>query len=136
MNVQASFPEQRRAHAGSLTGYIDIRSLPDESISGLLQQYATAIPFTWASCFSWSSKGNMSTTVCQKNQEPTTLPSTTSDRQRARVKRKNICKSKGVTRWRELESTYCVTSISARNTGAWVFFFEHRFQPLSIGGFI
>ena len=29
-----------------------------------------------------------------KNQERTTLPSTTSDRQRARVKRKNVCKSK------------------------------------------
>ena len=29
-----------------------------------------------------------------KNQERTTLPSTTSDRQRARVERKNVCKSK------------------------------------------
>ena len=29
-----------------------------------------------------------------KNQERTTLPSTTSDRQRARVKRKTVCKSK------------------------------------------
>ena len=29
-----------------------------------------------------------------KNQERTTLPSTTNDRQRARVKRKNVCKSK------------------------------------------
>ena len=58
-----------------------------------------------------------------KNQEPTTLPSTTSDRQRARVKRKkNVCKSKGVLRWRELESTYCIMSISAQNTGAWAFF--------------
>ena len=33
-----------------------------------------------------------------KNQERTTLPSTTSDRQRARVKRKNVCKSKA---WRD-----------------------------------
>ena len=33
-----------------------------------------------------------------KNQERTTLPSTTSDRQRARVKRKNVCKLKG---WRD-----------------------------------
>ena len=66
-----------------------------------------------------------------KKQEHTTLPSITSDRQRARVKRKNVCKSNGVTRWRELESTYCVT-VSARNTGTWAFFFEHRFQPLSI----
>ena len=30
--------------------------------------------------------------------------------------------SKGVTRWRELESTYCVTIISARKTGTWAFF--------------
>ena len=30
----------------------------------------------------------------KKNQERTTLPSTTSDRQRARVKRNNVCKSK------------------------------------------
>ena len=29
---------------------------------------------------------------------------------------------KGVTRWRELESTYCVTSVFARNTGTWAFF--------------
>ena len=29
---------------------------------------------------------------------------------------------KGVTRWRELESTYCVTIISARKTGTWAFF--------------
>ena len=69
------------------------------------------------------------------NQEGTTLPSTTSDRQRARVKRKNVRKSKAETRWRELESTYCVMSLSARNTGTWAFFFEHRFQPLSVGGF-
>ena len=25
-------------------------------------------------------------------------------------------------RWRELERTYCITSISARNTGTWAFF--------------
>ena len=40
-----------------------------------------------------------------------------------------------MTRWRELESTYCVTIIFARNTGTWAFFFERRFQPLSVGGF-
>ena len=67
-------------------------------------------------------------------QRHATLPSTTSDRQRARLKRKNMCKSNGVTRWRELESTYFVTSIYARNTGTWAFFFERRFQPLSVGG--
>ena len=71
-----------------------------------------------------------------KNQKRTTFSSTSSDRQRARIKRKNVCKSKAwLTRWRELESTYCVTIISARNTGTWAFFFERRFQPLSVGGF-
>ena len=39
-----------------------------------------------------------------KDQERTTLPSTTSDQQRARFKRKNICKPNGGTRWCELES--------------------------------
>ena len=57
-----------------------------------------------------------------KNQERTTLPSTTSNRQRARVKCKNVCQSNGVTRRRELESTSFVMSISARDTGTWAFF--------------
>ena len=70
-----------------------------------------------------------------KDQERTTLPSTTSDRQRSRLIRKNVCKPNGVTRWRELESTYFGTCISAQNTGTWAFFFERRFQPLSVGGF-
>ena len=68
------------------------------SISSLLRKRATASPFTRASCYSCSSNGYASTTVWQKNQERTTLPSTTSDRQRARVKRKNVCKSKA---WRD-----------------------------------
>ena len=67
--------------------------------------------------------------------EYTRFSSNTSDRQRARVKRKNVCKSNGVTRWRELESTYFLTSISARNTGTWAFLFERHFQPLFVGGF-
>ena len=67
------------------------------SISGLLRKRATAHPFTQASCFSWSGKGNTSITIWQKNRKRTTLPSTTSDRQTARVKRKNVCKSKA---WR------------------------------------
>ena len=66
LNVQANFPEQRRAQAGPLTGYIAMRSPADWSISGLLQKRATANPFTRASCYSWSSKGNTSATVWQK----------------------------------------------------------------------
>ena len=34
-----------------------------------------------------------------------------------------------MTRWREFESTYCVTIISARNTGTWAFFSN------AVGGF-
>ena len=78
---------------GPVTGYIAMRSLPDGSISGLLRKRATANPFTRASSYSWSSNGHTSTTVGQKNKR-TTLSSTTSDRQRARVKRTNVCKSK------------------------------------------
>ena len=56
---------------------------------------------------------------------------------KARVKqKKDVCKSNGVTRWRELESTYFVTSISARNTSTWACFSERRFQPLIVGGFL
>ena len=61
------------------------------SISGLLRKRATANPFTRASCYSWSSKGHTGTTGLAKNRERTTLPSTTSDRQRARVKSENVC---------------------------------------------
>ena len=70
-----------------------------------------------------------------KNQERTTLPSTTSDRQRARVKRKNVCKSKA---WRDganlkahIASRAFPREIPVRGR----FFFERRFQPLSVGGF-
>ena len=44
----------------------------------------------------------------------------------SRGKRKNVRKSKGVTRWRE--STYWVPSISARKTGTWAFFFRTPFS--------
>ena len=99
-----------------------------------MRKRATANSFTRALCYYLTNNGHTSTTVLQKNQECTTISSTTRDRQRARVKCKNVRKSNGVTIWRELESTYFVTSISARNTGAWAFF-ERRFPPLSVGGF-
>ena len=70
-----------------------------------------------------------------KNQERTTLPSTTSDWQRARVKRKNVCKSKA---WRDganlkahIESRAFPREIPVRGR----FFFERRFQSLSVEGF-
>ena len=66
LNVQANFPGQRSAPAGSLTGHKAMRSLPDGSISGLLRKCATANSFSRASYYSWSSNGNTSTTVWQK----------------------------------------------------------------------
>ena len=42
---------------------------------------------------------------------------------------------KGVTRWRELESTYCVTIISARNTGTWAFFSNAVFNHFPLEDF-
>ena len=66
LNVQANFPEQRRAQAGPLSGHIAMRSLPVGSISGLFRKRATANPFTRASCSSWSSNGHTRTTVWQK----------------------------------------------------------------------
>ena len=69
-----------------------------------------------------------------KNQERTILPSTTSDRQTARVKRKNVCKSKA---WRDganlkahIASRSFPREIPVRGR-----FFERRFQPLSVGVF-
>ena len=66
-----------------------------------------------------------------KNQEHTTFPSTTSNRQRARAKRKNLCKSNGMTRWCEKESPYYVTSISTpryRYVGVSFFFLNPVFN--------
>ena len=43
LNVQANFPEQRRAQDGPLIGYIAIYSLPD-GVMGLLRKHATGNP--------------------------------------------------------------------------------------------
>ena len=106
-------------------------------ISGLLRKRATANPFTWASCSSWSSNGHTSTTLWQKIRSVPHFLQHTSDRQRARVKRKNVCKSKGVTRWSRtwkhiLRHESFPREIPVRGR---FFFFERRFQPLSVGGF-
>ena len=68
--------QSKDVRAGPLTGYITMHSLPDGLISGLLRKRATANPFNRASCYSWSSNEHTNTTVWQKNQERTTLPST------------------------------------------------------------
>ena len=122
LNVQANFPEQSRAQSGPLTSYIAMRSLPDGLFSGLFRKRATANPFTWATCYSWSSKGNTSTTVWQKIRSVLHFLQPPAIDKEPQSNAKNVCKSKGVTRWREFESTYCITSISAWNTGTWAFF--------------
>ena len=68
------------------------------------------------------------------NQERTTLPSTTSDRQRARVKRKNVCKSKA---WRDGANlkAHIASRAFPREIPVRGHFFERRFQPLSVGAF-
>ena len=60
------------------------------AVRGVLRKRATANSFTWACCCSWSSKGHTSSTVWQKKKKKKQerVPSTTSDRQTARVKRK------------------------------------------------
>ena len=70
-----------------------------------------------------------------KNQQRTTLPSTTSDRQRARVKRKNVCKSKA---WRDganLKAHIASRPFSARNTGTWAFFSKAVFNYFPLEDF-
>ena len=60
----------------------------------------------------------------------TTLPSTTSDRQRARVKRKNVCKSKA---WRDGANlkAHIASRAFPREIPVRGRFFERHFQPLS-----
>ena len=103
------------------------------STSGLLWKRATANSFTRASCYSWSSKGHTSTTVWQQIRSVPHFLKATSDQQRARFKHKNGCKSHGVTRRHELESTCFVTSISAQNTV--VFFLNTVFNHFPSVGF-
>ena len=43
--------------------------------------------------------------------------------------------NQGVKRWRSLESTYCVTSISPRNTGTWAFFSNAVFNHFPLEDF-
>ena len=72
-----------------------------------------------------------------KYQTHTTFPSTPSAQQRARVKRKNVCKSNGVTRWRETWVSTFLRHEHFRAKYRYVgVFFERRFQPLSVGRFL
>ena len=69
-----------------------------------------------------------------KNQERATLPSTTSDRQRARVKSKNVCNQRRdemVRTWKHILPHEHFRAKYWYVGG----FIEYHFQPLSVGGF-
>ena len=136
LNVQAIFLEQKLAEAGPLTGYIAMRSLPDGSISCLLRKRATANPFTRASCYPWSSKGEHEYYNFTKksgayhtsfnHQRSTKSPSQT----------QKCVWIKRVTRWRELESTYTASRAFPRETPErGRFFFERRFNHFPLQDF-
>ena len=115
--------------------FMYIFRLTGGSISGLLRKRATANPFTQASCYSRSSKGNTSTIVKQKIRSVPHFfqPPAIGIEPESNAK---MMKIKGVTRWRELEGTYCVTSISARNTSTWAFFSNTVFNHFPLEDFL
>ena len=134
LNVQANFPEQRRAQAGPLGGHIAMRSLPDWSISGLLRKRATANSFTRASCSSWSSNGHTSTTVWQKIRSvPHFLQPPAIDKEPESNAKKyvNQRRDKMARTWKHI-LRHDHFRAKYRYVGV---FFERRFQPLSFGGF-
>ena len=134
LNLQANFPEQRRAQAGPLSGHIAMRSLPDGSFSGLLRKSATANPFTQASCSSWSSNGHTSTTVWQKSRsvphflQPPAIDKEPESNAKMYVnqRRDEMARTwKHILRHDHFRAKYRYVGV----------FFERRFQPLSVGGF-
>ena len=133
--MQVNFPEQRRAQAGPLTDYIAMRSLPYGSISGLLRKRATANPFTRASCYSWSSNWRTSTTCWQKLRSvPHFLQPPAIDKERESNAKKyvNQRRDEMARTWKHiLRHEHFRAKIPVRGR----FFFERRFQPLSVGGF-
>ena len=134
LNVQANFPEQRRAQAGPLSGHIDMRSLPDGSILGLLRKRATANLFTRASCSSRSSNGHTSTTVWQKIRsvplflQPPAIDKEPESNAKMYVnqRRDEMARTwKHILRHDHFRAKYRYVGV----------FFECHFQPLSVGGF-
>ena len=98
LNVQANFPEQRCAQDRPLSGHNSHAQSARWINFGSFAKACHGKSFYSVFLFfleqQWAHKYYSLT----KNQERTTLPSTTSNRQRARVKRKNVCKSKA---WRD-----------------------------------
>ena len=105
------------------------------SISGLLRKRATANPFTRVSCYFWSSKGNSSTTVWQRIRSvPHFLQPPAID-----VEPESNAKMCLNERRDEMARTWKhilrPEHFRAKYRYVGVFFFERRFQPLSVGGF-
>ena len=133
LNMQASFPEQRRAQAGPLSGLIAMRSLPDGSISGLVRMRATANPFSRASCSSWSRNEHTSTAVWQKIRsvpyflQPPAIDKEPESNAKMYVnqRRDEMARTwKHILRHDHFRAKYRYVGV----------FFERRFQPLSVGG--
>ena len=107
------------------------------SISGLLRKRATASPFTRASCYSWSSNGHTSTTVWQKIRsvphflQPPAIDKEPESNAKMYV---NQRRDEMARTWKYI--IYIATRSFPREIPVrGRFFFERRFQPLSVGGF-
>ena len=104
------------------------------SISGLLRKRAMASPYIQASCFSWSSNGHTSTTVWQKIRsvpyflQPPAIDKEPESNAKMYVnqRRDEMARTwKHILRHDHFRAKYRYVGV----------FFEHRFQPLSVGGF-
>ena len=111
-----------------------VHRLTGGSISGLLRKRATANPSTRASCYSWRSKGNTSTTVWQKiRRAPHFLQPPAIDKEpesNAKLyvnqRRDEMARTwKHILRHEHFRAKYRYVGV----------FFERRFQPLSVGEF-
>ena len=98
------------------------------SVSGFCEGVPRQILLLGLLVMAGAAHEHYSLTKQRSKQERTTLYSTTSDRQRARMKQENVCKSNG------MASTYYVTSISVRKTGWWAVF-GFRFSTASAEDF-
>ena len=112
-----TFQSKRHAQAGPLIGYI---SQPQPARWVNFGSFAIASHGKYFySCFLLFLEQQRAHQyhILQKTQERTSFSSTTSDRQRARVKRKNVCKSKWCDEIARKRKHINVTS----NTGTWTF---------------
>ena len=133
LNVQANFPEQRRAGWAPQWPHSHAQSARWINF-GSFAKACHGKSFHPGFLFFLEQQRAHKYYSLTKNQERTTFPSTTSDRQKVRVKSKNVCKSKA---WRDganlkahIASRSFPREIPVRGR-----FFERRFQPLSVGGF-